>query len=50
VVKEYLIQNGIASKRIISVGKSFKQPIASNETDQGRQLNRRTEIKIISME
>ncbi len=50
VVKEYLVQNGISAKRIVSVGKSFKQPIASNETDEGRQLNRRTEIKIISME
>ena len=50
VVREYLIRNGIAAKRLNAVGKSFRQPIASNETDAGRQLNRRTEIKILGME
>ncbi len=50
VVREFLIRNGIAAKRLYAVGKSFKQPIASNETDAGRQMNRRTEIKIIGME
>jgi outer membrane protein OmpA-like peptidoglycan-associated protein len=50
VVREYLIRNGIAAKRLYAVGKSFRQPIASNESDAGRQLNRRTEIKILGME
>lgn len=49
VVKEYLVRNGIASKRIGSYGRSFRQPIASNDTPEGRQLNRRTEIKILKM-
>ncbi len=49
VVKDFLVRNGIAAKRIASYGRSFRQPIASNDTSEGRQLNRRTEIKILKM-
>jgi OOP family OmpA-OmpF porin len=49
VVKDYLVRNGIAAKRIGSYGRAFRQPIASNDTHEGRQLNRRTEIKILRM-
>ena len=49
VVKEYLVRNGIAAKRLASYGRSFRQPIASNDTHEGRQINRRTEIKILRM-
>lgn len=47
VVKAYLIRNGIAASRLKSSGRSFREPIAGNDTPQGRQLNRRTEIQII---
>jgi outer membrane protein OmpA-like peptidoglycan-associated protein len=49
VVKEYLVRNGIAAKRLASYGRSFRQPIASNDTHEGRQINRRNEIKILRM-
>jgi outer membrane protein OmpA-like peptidoglycan-associated protein/tetratricopeptide (TPR) repeat protein len=49
VVKDYLVRNGISSSRIAAVGKSFREPIATNDTNEGRQLNRRTEIKILRM-
>jgi outer membrane protein OmpA-like peptidoglycan-associated protein/tetratricopeptide (TPR) repeat protein len=49
VVKDYLVRNGIDASRLAAVGKSFREPIATNETNEGRQLNRRTEIKIIRM-
>jgi outer membrane protein OmpA-like peptidoglycan-associated protein/tetratricopeptide (TPR) repeat protein len=49
VVKEYLVRNGISAKRIGAYGRSFRQPIASNDSALGRQLNRRTEIKILRM-
>ncbi|MEX1189358.1 MAG: OmpA family protein [Bacteroidia bacterium] len=49
VVKEYLVRNGISPKRIGAYGRSFRQPIASNDTNEGRQINRRTEIKILRM-
>jgi outer membrane protein OmpA-like peptidoglycan-associated protein len=45
-VKEYLVRNGISESRVSSIGKSFKEPIASNDSNEGRQLNRRTEIRI----
>lgn len=45
-VKRYLITNGIAIDRIKTKGMGKNFPIASNETDEGRQLNRRTEIVI----
>ena len=50
VVKDYLVRNGIESSRLAAVGKSFREPIATNDTNEGRQLNRRTEIKIIRMQ
>ena len=46
-VKIYLIQGGIASDRLESVGYGPEKPIASNKTKKGRELNRRVEIKLI---
>ena len=43
-VREYLISQGIAGSSITSVGKSFSMPVASNDTAQGRQKNRRVEL------
>lgn len=48
VVKRFLIQNGINAKRIKTTGYGERRPIASNDTEFGRKLNRRTEIVIIS--
>lgn len=45
-VKQYLVDNEIAAFRIAAVGYGEKNPIASNETDEGRQKNRRVEVKI----
>jgi len=47
-VVDYLIKAGIAADRMTSVGYGFDKPIASNATEEGRQLNRRTEFKITS--
>lgn len=47
-VVDYLISKGISADRLTSVGYGEEQPIATNDTDEGRQLNRRTEFKIIS--
>jgi outer membrane protein OmpA-like peptidoglycan-associated protein len=46
-VYNYLLSNGIASNRISFKGYGNTQPIASNNTEEGRQTNRRTEIQII---
>lgn len=47
-VKNYLIKNGISTQRIKTKGYGERRPIASNNTDFGRKLNRRTEIIIIA--
>jgi len=48
VVRDYLIQKGINPKRIKTTGYGERRPIASNDNEFGRKLNRRTEIVIIS--
>ncbi len=47
-VLDYLVKAGISAGRLTSVGFGEEQPIATNDTDEGRQLNRRTEFKILS--
>ncbi len=47
-VKKYLVNSGISSDRIKTVGYGEERPMATNETLNGRKLNRRTEFRIIS--
>ena len=47
-VVEYLIIRGIASSRLEYKGYAYSQPLASNDNEEGRQLNRRVEFKILS--
>ena len=42
----YLIDHGVRSSRIISRGYGESRPVASNDTPDGRQLNRRVEIHV----
>lgn len=46
---EVLIQEGVAPDRITSEGRGEVEPIASNETEEGQQKNRRVEV-VISVE
>jgi len=46
-VTDYLIAEGVPPDRLIYAGYGKSQPVASNETPEGRQENRRTEFKII---
>ncbi|OQX78664.1 MAG: hypothetical protein B6D61_04965 [Bacteroidetes bacterium 4484_249] len=46
-VVDYLTKKGIDKARLTFIGYGFKQPIASNDTEEGRQMNRRTEFKIL---
>ena len=45
-VSTYLAARGIQTARLATKGFGEMQPIASNETEAGRQTNRRVEIKI----
>jgi len=46
-VASYLGSKGLNSKRIITVGAGPSRPVASNDTPEGRQLNRRVELTIV---
>jgi outer membrane protein OmpA-like peptidoglycan-associated protein len=46
-VRDYLVFHGIESRRIKIRGLGATQPIHQNETESGREKNRRVEIKII---
>lgn len=48
-VLDYLIEKGISPERLSAKGYGAENPIASNETEKGRALNRRTEFKILSI-
>ncbi|MBU1195617.1 MAG: OmpA family protein [Proteobacteria bacterium] len=43
-VKQYLVDEGIAASRVKTKAYGFSKPIATNDTDEGRALNRRVEI------
>lgn len=45
-VKEYLVKKGVPGDLIVSTAFGSTQPIASNKTAEGRQQNRRVEIKL----
>lgn len=49
-VKTYLVGQGVAGSRLATSGYGEKDPIATNETVEGRQLNRRVEIVIVANE
>ena len=46
-VYDYLVQHGVAAGRLSYQGYGKRQPIADNETEEGRAANRRTEFRIV---
>ncbi len=46
-VQSYLEGNGVLPERVYATGFGKSQPIASNDTESGRRLNRRVDITII---
>ncbi len=46
-VKQYIVNKGIAKKRVKALGHGPDKPVASNETEAGRKKNQRVEFKII---
>jgi outer membrane protein OmpA-like peptidoglycan-associated protein len=45
-VVNYFAGQGIVSNRLVSVGRGESEPRATNETEAGRQLNRRVELYV----
>jgi outer membrane protein OmpA-like peptidoglycan-associated protein len=46
-VVDYLIANGIDTKRLSYKGYGYSKPIATNQTPEGRQSNRRVQFEIL---
>jgi len=48
-VKNYVLQNfpGVNAARFQTIGHGAQNPVAPNDTEGGRQLNRRTDIKVV---
>ena len=46
----YLVGQGMSPDRLTSVGRGETEPVASNETEEGRQQNRRVEVAIYASE
>ncbi|TAL62205.1 MAG: hypothetical protein EPN85_03135 [Bacteroidetes bacterium] len=49
-VVDYLISSGIEKSNLAYKGYGFLKPIASNDTEEGRQQNRRTEFKVMEID
>jgi len=45
-VRDFLVQEGVSSSTITAMGFGKSQPVASNDTAVGRQLNRRVEMVV----
>ena len=45
-VLDYLVKKGISPDRMTFAGYGFDRPLSPNDTEEGRQLNRRTEFEI----
>jgi len=47
-VRAYLVKNfNIPAQRFVAVGRGAENPVASNATEDGRAMNRRTDIKVV---
>ena len=48
-VVDFLVNKGIRRERLLSVGYGEEVPVAENNSEEGRGLNRRTELKIVRL-
>jgi len=46
-VRDYLVRKGIDASRLSVSGKGEREPVASNDTEDGRAQNRRVELKVV---
>lgn len=47
IVVEYIVTKGIEKERVMAKGYGEAHPLGDNNTEEGRRLNRRTELKIL---
>jgi outer membrane protein OmpA-like peptidoglycan-associated protein len=48
-VSKYLETHGVADERLITIGLGESMPVADNDTDAGREANRRVEITMVPL-
>lgn len=48
VVKDYLVERGVEAKRLEANGYGYSKPRATNDTPEGKALNRRIEMVVIA--
>jgi outer membrane protein OmpA-like peptidoglycan-associated protein len=46
-VRDNLVQQGVDASRLVAIGKGDSMPVAPNDSDANKALNRRTEIKVL---
>ena len=46
-VRTYLVSKGVPLSKLKAKGYAFEIPIATNDTDDGREMNRRVEFKVV---
>jgi OmpA-OmpF porin, OOP family len=46
-IRNYLLKKGIKATQVTAKGYGANDPVADNDTEEGRQLNRRTEVRIL---
>lgn len=46
-VREWLVKRGIDPGRLLTVGKGSREPVATNDTPEGRAANRRIEFHVL---
>lgn len=44
--RDYLVEQGVAAERVSAVGRGEADPVASNDTEEGRAQNRRVVLKV----
>ncbi|MCK4747160.1 MAG: OmpA family protein, partial [Bacteroidales bacterium] len=47
-VVDYLVERGIPGEMLVYEGYADSQPVAPNDTSEGREKNRRVEFKVLS--
>jgi len=46
-VRDYMVNKGVMPDRIVAKGYGESVPVDTNDTDEGRQQNRRVEFKVL---
>ena len=46
-VRKRLVHNGVAAEQLVAVGYGESQPIADNDSSEGRKANRRVEFRVL---